>query len=311
MKIDNKEYGKVFLAPMAGVTDVGFRYVCKLAGADMTFTEMVSAKALSYNSEKTKDLLFTSTIETPKAVQIFGHEPEVMAEICKREELSKFDLIDINFGCPAPKIVNNSDGSALLKDLNLLEKIVSLCAKNSPKPISCKFRKGYFANENIAVKVAKICENAGAKMITIHGRTRSQMYSGSVDLDTIANVKANVKIPVVGNGDVVDLESYNKMLSTGVDAVMIGRGALGNPNIFSLIKGKEPLDKYNLIEEHINMLKQYFSDKYISTTMRKHLLWYVAGEKCATGIKREIATTENVEDSLKLIKEILKPNSNK
>lgn len=307
MKINNKEYGKVFLAPMAGVTDVGFRYVCKLAGADMTFTEMVSAKALSYDSEKTKELLFTSDIETPKAVQIFGHEPEVMAEICQMEELSKFDLIDINFGCPAPKIVNNNDGSALLKDLNLLEKIVSSCVKNSPMPISCKFRKGYFSNENIAVEVAKICENAGTKMITIHGRTRSQMYSGSVDLETIANVKANVKIPVVGNGDVVDLESYNKMLSTGVDAVMIGRGALGNPNIFSLIKGKTPINKYNLIEEHINMLKQYFPDRYISTTMRKHLLWYIAGEKCATSIKREIATSDNIAESLQLIKEILQP----
>ena len=207
MKINDLELGKIFLAPMAGVTDVGFRHVCKLAGADLTFTEMVSAKALSYDSAKTKELLYTSEIEKPIAVQIFGHEPDVMANVCKMQELSKFDLIDINFGCPAPKIVNNGDGSAILKDLKLLEQIVLSCAKATNKPISCKFRKGYFADDNVAVEVAKICEESGAKMITLHGRTRSQMYSGEVDLETIAKVKANAKIPVVGNGDIIDKAS--------------------------------------------------------------------------------------------------------
>lgn len=305
MKINNLEIGNIFLAPMAGVTDVGFRHICKLTGADLTFTEMVSAKALSYDSAKTKELLYTSDIESPKAVQIFGHEPDVMAKVCQMEELSKFDLIDINFGCPAPKIVNNGDGSAILKDLKLLEQIVSSCVKASSKPISCKFRKGYFAEDNVAVDVARICEDSGAKMITIHGRTRSQMYSGLVDLETIAKVKAVVKIPVVGNGDIVDNESYNKMLSTGVDAVMIGRGALGNPNIFATLKNNQPIDKYTLLLEHINMLKNYFSDKYITTTMRKHLLWYVAGEPNATAYKRELATTQDINASLQIVKKIL------
>lgn len=305
MKINNIEFGNIFLAPMAGVTDVGFRHICKLAGADLTFTEMVSAKALSYDSAKTKELLYTSEIEKPKAVQIFGHEPEVIANVCKMEELSKFDLIDINFGCPAPKIVNNGDGSAILKDLKLLEQIVSACVKASNKPISCKFRKGYFADDNVAVEVAKICEQSGAKMITVHGRTRSQMYSGVVDLETIAKVKSSVKIPVVGNGDIIDEESYNKMLSTGVDAVMIGRGALGNPNIFATLKNKSQIDKYTLIVEHINTLKNYFSDKYITTTMRKHLLWYVAGEPNATQYKRELATTQDINASLEIVKKIL------
>ena len=239
MKIDGKEFGKIFLAPMAGVTEVGFRHACKLAGADLTFTEMVSSKALSYESEKTKELLITSPLEDIKAVQIFGHEPDVMALACKREDLQKFDLIDINFGCPAPKIVNNGDGSALLKDLKLLEQIVSFCVKATNKPISCKFRLGYNAGDNVALEVAKICENAGAKMLTLHGRTKSMGYSGQVDLESIAKVKASVKIPVVGNGDVVDEQSYKQMLSTGVDAVMIGRGALGNPNIFNILKGNQ------------------------------------------------------------------------
>ena len=305
MQINGKEFGKIFLAPMAGVTDVGFRHVCKMAGADLTFTEMVSAKALSYNNEKTKDLLITSSLENPKAVQIFGHEPEIMAQVCKMPELKKFDLIDINFGCPAPKIVNNGDGSALLKDLKKLEQIVSACVKSNTKPISCKFRKGFLTNDNVAVEVAKICQDSGAKVITVHGRTRSQQYSGLVDLETIAKVKASVSIPVVGNGDIIDEKSYHQMLATGVDAVMIGRGALGNPNIFANLKGLPQLNKYMLIEEHVKILKQYYTEKYINTTMKKHLLWYIAGETKASEIKREIATCTDLEKSLSLVKQVL------
>lgn len=306
MKIEGKEFGNIFLAPMAGVTDVGFRHICKLAGADLTFTEMISSKALSYDNKKTKDLLITSDLETPKAVQIFGHEPEIMANVCQMPELQKFDLIDINFGCPAPKIVNNGDGSALLKDLNKLQEIVSLCAKQSKIPISCKFRKGYFANDNIAVDIAKICEDSGAKMITIHGRTKTQMYSGFSDLETIALVKASVKIHVVGNGDVKDIDSYKKMLSTGVDAVMVGRGALGNPNIFAELKGKEKLNKLNLIEQHIDVLRKFYPEQFVNVTMRKHLLWYLNGIPNANVVKQAIATDASIDESLKLIKELLK-----
>lgn len=305
MIVDGKEFGKIFLAPMAGVSEVGFRHACKLAGADLTFTEMVSSKALSYDSAKTIDLLTTSPLENVKAVQIFGHEPNVMAEVCKREELQKFDIIDINFGCPAPKIVNNGDGSAILKDLKLLEEIVSSCVKATQKPISCKFRIGYNAGDNIAVQVAKICENAGAKMLTVHGRTKSQGYSGQVDLESIASVKANVKIPVIGNGDVVDENSYKQMLSTGVDAVMIGRGALGNPNIFNMLKGNEKIDQFKLVKAHYNELKKHYSERFINVTMRKHLLWYVGGIKNANDIKQKIATCEDTNMALELVKEIL------
>jgi len=304
MKIDSKEFGDLFLAPMAGVTEVGFRHVCKLAGADLTYTEMVNSKALCYDNEKTKELLITSEIETPKAVQIFGHDPETMARACKLEYLDKFDLIDINFGCPAPKIVGNNDGSALLKDLPLLKKIVEECVKATDKPISCKFRKGYFAEDNIACEVAKVCEDAGAKLITIHGRTKNQMYSGCVDLETIAKVKSSVKIPVVGNGDVTDLDSYNKMKSTGVDAVMIGRGALGNPNLFSIIKGKPCLNKLDLIKKHIEILRQHYQDRYINVIMRKHFLWYVAGEENAKNYKLDLANSPSIEASLELLEKI-------
>lgn len=305
MKINNKEFGKIFLAPMAGVTEVGFRHICKLAGADLTYTEMVSSKALSYDSQKTKDLLITSPIETPKVVQIFGHEPDVMANVCTYEDLSKFDMIDINFGCPAPKIVNNGDGSALLKDLNLVKQILNKCVKASPKPITAKFRKGYFANENIALDMAKLCQDEGVSAITLHGRTKSQGYSGETDLETIANIKSKVKIPVIGNGDVTDLISYNKMLSTGVDAVMIGRGAFGNPNIFRELKGLTPLNLADLVEEHIKMLRQFYNEKFVNVTMRKHLLWYVAGVEGANAIKKQIATCEDINYSLQLVRSLL------
>lgn len=306
MKVKNLEIGNLFLAPMAGVSDVGFRHVCKKAGADLTFTEMVSSKALSYNSEKTKELLFTSSIEKPVAVQIFGHEPDVMAWACQSEYLDKFDLIDINFGCPAPKIVNNGDGSALLKDLKLVQKIVTNCVKATPKPVSCKFRKGYLNDKNVALEMAKICSDCGASLITIHGRTKSQMYSGEVDLETIAKVKACVNIKVVGNGDVVDLASYNKMKQTGVDGVMIGRGALGNPNIFNEIKGLPKLNKLDLIKEQINILSQFYGERYITTTMRKHFLWYVSGINGASSVKQKLATCTNVQESLEILENLLK-----
>ncbi|MBE7082402.1 MAG: tRNA dihydrouridine synthase DusB [Clostridiales bacterium] len=305
MKIDNLQLGNIFLAPLAGVSEVGFRHACKLGGADLTFTEMVSSKALSYESEKTKELLITSQIETPKAVQIFGHEPEVMAQACKRKELQKFDIIDINFGCPAPKIVNNGDGSALLKNLPLVRQIVESCVKAINKPISCKFRKGFLAEDNIAVDMAKLCEDAGAKMLTIHGRTRSQQYAGQVDYETIAKVKASVKIPVVGNGDVVDEATYNKMLSTGVDAVMIGRGALGDPNIFNRLKGRQQIEKLELIKQHIQILRHNYDERFVNVTMRKHLLWYVAGITGATKIKQHIATSDNLDYSLSLVAQLL------
>ena len=310
VKVGTIECGSVFLAPMAGVADVGFRHMCKLGGADLTCTEMINSTALLRDVEKTKELLICSPIETPKAVQIFGHNPKEMAEVCASDYLKNFDIIDINFGCPAPKIVKNGDGSALLNNLPLIKEIVTECVKLSDKPVTCKFRKGFLDGQNVANEVAKICEESGASAITIHGRTREQMYSGNVDLETIAKVKQSVKIPVVGNGDVVDVKTYHQMLATGVDAVMVGRGALGNPNIFNFLKEKEQnIDLLETITKHIEILKNYFSDKYISLTMRKHLLWYISGIENVNKIKPLISTEENIYKSLELIRNVICVNN--
>lgn len=305
MEINGKEFGDIFLAPMAGVSDVGFRTVCRMAGADLSYTEMVSAMALCYNSEKTKELLITHEIEEPKAVQIFGHDPRCMSRVCTMQELEKFDIIDLNFGCPAPKIVKNGDGSALLKNLNLVAKIVSECKKATSKPITCKFRIGFEEGSNVALDMARICEESGASAITVHGRTREQMYSGAVDYDAIATVKQKSHIKVIGNGDVVDLASYNRMKQTGVDAVMIGRGALGNPNIFAGIKGTSGIDKLWAIKKHVEILRSHFDERFVSATMRKHLLWYIAGEKDSAKIKLQVATNPSLDESIKIATEFI------
>lgn len=306
MNLNGKDLGNIFLAPMAGVSEVGFRRVCKLAGADMTYTEMVNATAILHDSTKTSELLYTTDIETTKAVQIFGHNPKDMANACKREEFDKFDIIDINFGCPMPKIVKNGDGSALLNNLPLAYKIVSECVNATSKPVTCKFRIGYLNGENIAVEMAKVCEEAGAKMICVHGRTKEQMYSGCVDYETIAKVKSNVKIPVIGNGDVIDLSTYEKMLSTGVDAVMIGRGALGNPNLFASLKHLKVLDKMEIIKEHVRTLRKFYNERFVSANMKKHLLWYLGGEKNASKIKQIVATEPDLDVALQIVEGFLR-----
>ena len=214
MKIGNFEFkNNLILAPMAGVTDVAFRSICIDFGADAGVTEMVSAKALSYDNEKTSDLLLTAPNEKIKIVQLFGHEPEIMAKICASSYLDKFDIIDINMGCPAPKIVGNGDGSALMKDIGLARQIVESCVQATNKPITVKFRSGYTKDSINAVEFAKMCEEAGAKAITVHGRTREQMYGGKVDLDIIRSVKHSVSIPVIASGDVVDKESFDYTMS--------------------------------------------------------------------------------------------------
>ena len=305
MKIGNIEVGNLFLAPMAGVTEVGFRAVCKMCGADLTYTEMVNAKAMRFKSQNTAKLLETEDVECPKVVQIFGNNPEDMAMVCKSPELEKFDIIDINFGCPAPKIVKNGEGSALLCDLEKLEQIVKACVGATNKPITAKFRIGFNNGHNVAVQVAKICEKNGIKAITVHGRTREQMYSGGIDYETIKKVKQSVSIPVIGNGDVFDEESYRKMLETGVDGVMIARGALGNPWIFSRLKNKRVGSQMEMIRKHIEILRKYYSESFICVHIRKHLLWYTQGVEGASKIRLKLATTQNLDDSLKLLESVL------
>lgn len=232
MKIGNvKLSNNIFLAPMAGVTDRPFRTLCKMLGAGLTYTEMVSVKGLYYKSIKTEELLRTSNLEHPCAVQLFGHEPEIFKSVIESGVLDKFDIIDINMGCPAPKIVKNGDGSALMNDIQLASQIIKACKSATTKPITVKFRKGFKKSDNKLVEFAKMCELSGASAITIHPRTREDMFSGTINLDDIKLVKENVNIPVIGNGDVTSVDEYNKMNSI-CDAVMIGRETLKRPEIF-------------------------------------------------------------------------------
>ena len=293
--------GNLILAPMAGFSDLAFRKVCQDYGAALTVTEMVSAKALSYKNKKTEELLFTLDDESPKAVQIFGHEPEIMAEACKNPLLQKFDIIDINMGCPAPKIVSNGDGSALLKDIHLARKIIEACVKATDKPITVKFRIGFYDNQNIAVEFAKMCEEAGAAAITVHGRTTKQGYSGTVDYDAIREVKKAVKIPVFANGDCRSKEDYDKILKiTKADGVMVGRAALGCPEIFKEIEtGKKVIvNKFEQIVWHYKTMLEFYQERYVVLYMRSHIAQYLKGEHKNSKALVEILKLERFDDIL-------------
>ena len=302
MKIGKINFASsIFLAPMAGVADASFRQLCYELGADLTYTEMVSVKALLHNNKKTFKLLDVYD-KTPTAVQLFGHNKEDFVKVIQSGIIDKFDIIDINMGCPAPKIVKNGDGSALLKNIDLAREIISACVSATNKPITVKIRIGFELDNNIAVEFAKMCEQAGASAICVHGRTREQFYSGKVDYQTIKKVKKAVNIPVIGNGDIIDIESYKKMLQTGVDGVMIGRGALGNPEIFAILKRKAHPDKLSIIRRHIQLIKEHNA---VTPEMKKHLLWYLNGFKNNKNIKIKIVNS-NIEDAINLIEEHLK-----
>ena len=293
----------LILAPMAGVSDVGFREVCSLFGADATYSEMLSCRAMLHNPQKTQLMTITSEYEKIKIAQIFGHESVVMADAINNPLLAKYDVIDINMGCPAPKIVKNGEGSALMKDLKLASEIISACTKASKIPVSVKFRLGF--NKDISLEFGRMCEESGASFVTLHARTTEQGYSGKADLEAIARLKAYLKIPVVGNGDVVDYESYKRMLDTGVDGVMIGRGAQGQPWIFQTLLGKTfEGNKFEVIERHVNVLRKYYEESWLTLYLRKHFLWYVSGVKEATDIRLKLATSPSIDYSLELLKNI-------
>ncbi len=305
MKIKNVEIkNNLFLAPMAGITDKAFRTLCKSFGVGLTYTEMVSVKGLYYNSKNTKDLLDIDKTETPCAVQIFGHEPEVFESVLKSGVLDKFDIIDINMGCPAPKIVKNGDGSALMKDIDLARKIIETCVKSTDKPITVKFRKGFYKTDDKLIEFAKMCEESGASAITIHPRTREDFFSGKIDVNDIKKVKEAVSIPVIGNGDVTDRCSYEHMLTSGCDGVMIGRASFGCPEIFSILQDKEVnKTKWEIIKTHLELLRQDFKDEYIVKLFKKHILAYLGGFKNANEVKRQIVLINDLKVIEKMLEE--------
>lgn len=290
MFIGNVEIkNKAILAPMAGVTDVSFRQICSYYGAGLTYTEMVSVKALSYLNKKTKELLNTFEGEHPVAVQLFGHEPAVFEKVISSGMLDNFDIIDLNMGCPAPKIVKNGDGSALLKNMDLAREIIMACKRATDKPITVKFRKGFNSGDDVLVPFAKMCEEAGASAITVHPRTQAQGYSGKIDIKDIEKVKKSVKIPVIGNGDVDSKESYIKMLKV-CDLVMIGRSSVGHPEIFDLVQslGKNPTRK-EVAQKHLEYMKMYYDDEYIAKIFKRHAFSYVDGIEGAVERRKRIA----------------------
>lgn len=299
----------IIIAPMAGITDIPFRYILNKMSPGLMFSEMVSCKGLVYEDVKTNRLLDLLPNEKPGAVQIFGHDEEdVKKAIEKINEIENIDIIDINMGCPAPKVVKNGDGAELLKDLDLVERIIKTACSASKKIITVKTRAGYDDSRITAVDVAKICEKYGVAMITIHGRTKKQMFKGNSDLEIIKKVRESVKdIVVIGNGDIVDFETANHMLEyTGVDGIMVARGIMGNPWIIQEIMAGKKLEitneeKLNIILEHIDRALEYDGEKKAIPKMRKHLAWYLKGMPGSSEIKNMInkeVRTDKVKDML-------------
>ena len=321
LKIGNVELeNNLILAPMAGITDLPFRTIVEKFNPGLVCTEMVSSKALCYGDEKTKTLLKTEGEKTPISMQIFGSDPETMGYATKYiSEIA--DIVDINMGCPAPKVVKNGDGSKLLLDLNKVEEIIKSVVKNSKVPVTLKFRKGW-NNENIvACEVAQIAEKNGISAITIHGRTREEYYSGKVDLGIIKKVKESVKIPVIGNGDIVDEESaYHMFEYTGADGIMIGRGAIGKPWIFKQInyflqtgeKLPQPTieERYQILKEHLELNLKEKGEIVGINEMRKHISAYTKNSKNSSTFRNEINTISDKEELLNKIKEYFKDLQN-
>lgn len=312
LKIGSVELNNPFiLAPMAGVCDLPFRLLCKEKGAAMVCTEMVSAKAIYYNNKNTKELLTIDKNEGPVSLQLFGSEPKLMAEMAKRIEEIPFDILDFNMGCPVPKVVNNGEGSALMKNPVLAGHIIEAMANAISKPVTVKIRAGFDAEHINAVEIAKIAENSGASAITVHARTREQYYSGKADREIIRLVKEAVSIPVIGNGDIDCYESAKHMLEyTGCDGVAIGRGAEGNPWIFEELNAKYAGLDYNkpsleevkeMIMRHARMLIDYKGEYIGIREMRKHAAWYTAGFKGASKLRGRLNEASSIESLEEII----------
>lgn len=316
LKIGSLELkNNVILAPMAGVTDLPFRILCSEMGAGMVCMEMVSAKAISYNNKNTVDLLRVEESERPASLQLFGSEPELIGEVVKKIDGRNYDVLDFNMGCPVPKVVNNGEGSALMKDPDLAFRIMEQLVKNSTKPVTVKLRKGFDSEHINAVEIAKAAEAAGVNAVAVHGRTRAQYYSGEADWDIIRQVKEAVKIPVIGNGDVTSPEKAKALVEqTGCDGIMIGRGAEGNPWIFRQVvhfleTGEKlplptPTEKKALAIRHAELMLKYKGEYVAIKEMRKHLAWYTAGMPNSSKFRQKINTMDTMDELLAGVEEI-------
>ncbi len=315
MKIGNiKLKNNLILAPMAGVTDLPFRRICEEFNPGLVCTEMISSKGLYYNDHKTGRILNTTGETVPVSCQIFGSDPETMAYATKLLNTKyKIDILDINMGCPVPKVVKNGDGSRLLQDIDKASEIIESVVKNSNVPVTLKMRTGWDKNTFVADKLAKRAEELGVSAITIHGRARSEFYSGQADLDKIKKVKESVKIPVIGNGDIVDEKTAKHMLEyTGVDGIMIGRGSFGNPWIFERIRYYLETGKYlppitkeerlRIIKKHIELAIEIKGEVGIKE-MRKHIAWYTKNLRNSSDFRNSINKIENKEELLNKVDE--------
>lgn len=313
LSIGNVELkGNIFLGPMAGVSDLPFRLLCKEKGADFVYTEMVSAKGIQYKNKNTENLLCIAEEERPAALQLFGSDPFILSETAKQIEDRNFDILDINMGCPVPKVVNCGEGSALMKNPKLIADIVSKVSKAIQKPVTVKIRKGFGEDLINAVEVAKIAEANGAAAVAVHGRTREQFYSGKADWEIIRKVKEAVQIPVIGSGDVFHPEDAKRLIEmTGCDAIMIARGARGNPWIFEQIKTyleqgillpkPDMIEVKDMILRHAKMIVEYKGEYIGLREMRKHVAWYTTGYKDSAKLRNKISEIESMEALEKLM----------
>lgn len=317
LRIGNVELeNNLILAPMAGVTDSPFRKLCREQGCGLLYTEMVSAKAILYHNRNTRELLQVDSVERPIAVQLFGSDPDIVSEMAAQISEGPYDIIDFNMGCPVPKVVNNGEGSALMKNPRLTEQILSALVRKVKKPVTVKLRKGFDESQINAVEIARIAEACGVAAVAVHGRTRQQFYSGKADWGIIRQVKEAVKIPVIGNGDIFTPKDAAQMLEeTGCDGLMLARGAQGNPWLFARIQhylatgevlpGPERGEISRMILRHARMQTEWKGELLGMKEMRKHIAWYTAGLPHSASVRRKCNTIESLAELEELLEQLL------
>ena len=293
----------IVFAPIAGFSEVGFRHLCAKFGAGLTYTELVSAKGLVFGNKGTEELIATTPIQTPCAVQLFGSYPEFMYKASKDDRLKKFDVIDINMGCPVRKVFGNGDGSALMANPSLITEIVQAVSEGAKRPVTVKMRSGIEIGKPLAVECAIAAQKGGASAVTVHPRYREQYYSGDCDYSIIRDVKNAVDIPVIANGNITDAQSLENVREiTGADGFMIGRGALGRPYIFAELRGEKPeIDVKSLIYEHISVLREFMADFTVANVMKLQLCYYARGGKNAKAVRVEIGKAKSLDDIFAIV----------